>query len=146
MLNSLRPSTYVMGSNCNLGSFRVTGVKRSFLQKCYNSSMLHGMTISLIHVGQLETLYLCYRVKCQSGVIWGQWGQKGYFHQKCYNSSMLHSMTIRLMPLDQLETLYLCYGVKCQSQVIWGRSGDHSTDCRSSETQIHVMGSLVTVG
>ena len=34
--------------------------------------MLHSMTISLIHVDHLETLYLCYGVKCQSGVIWGQ--------------------------------------------------------------------------
>ena len=31
--------------------------------------MLHSMTIRLIHVHQLETLYLCYGVKCQSGVI-----------------------------------------------------------------------------
>ena len=33
--------------------------------------MLHNMIIRLIHVDQLETLYLCYGVKCQSGVIWG---------------------------------------------------------------------------
>ena len=30
--------------------------------------MLHSMTIRLIHVHQLETFYLCYGVKCQSGV------------------------------------------------------------------------------
>ena len=30
------------------------------------------MTITLIHVHQLETVYLCYGVKCQAGVIWGQ--------------------------------------------------------------------------
>ena len=34
------------------------------------------MTIRLIHVHQLETLYLCDGVKCQSRVIWGHWGQK----------------------------------------------------------------------
>ena len=33
--------------------------------------MLHTMTIRLIPVDQLETLHLCYGVKCQSGVIWG---------------------------------------------------------------------------
>ena len=33
------------------------------------SSMLHSMTIRLIHVNHLETFYLCYGVKCQSGVI-----------------------------------------------------------------------------
>ena len=48
------------------------------------------MTIRLMHVDQLETLYLCYGVKCQSGVIcygvkcqsgviWGHWGQKVIF-------------------------------------------------------------------
>ena len=38
--------------------------------------MLHSMAIRLIHVDQLETLYICYGVKCQSGVIRGHWGQK----------------------------------------------------------------------
>ena len=38
--------------------------------------MLHSMTIRLIHVDQLETLLWLYVVKCQSGVIWGHWGQK----------------------------------------------------------------------
>ena len=85
--------------------------------------MLHSMTIRLIHVHQLETLYLCYGVKCHSGVIWGHWGQKFIFTKKCYNSSMLHSMAIRLIHVDQLEMLYLCYGVKCQSGVIWGHRG-----------------------
>ena len=37
--------------------------------------MLHSMAIRLIHVHQLETFYLCYGVKCQSGVNWGHWGQ-----------------------------------------------------------------------
>ena len=37
------------------------------------------MTIRLMHVDQLETLYLCYGVKCQSGVIWVT-GVKGHFH------------------------------------------------------------------
>ena len=30
-------------------------------------------------MNQLETLYLCYVVKCQPGVIWGHWGQKVIF-------------------------------------------------------------------
>ena len=37
--------------------------------------MLHSMTIKLIHVDHLETLYLCYGVNCQPGVIWGHRGQ-----------------------------------------------------------------------
>ena len=127
MLTSLRPSTYAMGSYVNLGSFGVTGVKRSFSLKCYNSSMLQSMTIKLIHIDQLENLYLCCGVTCQSGgvtgqtgVIWDHWSQKSHFHQKYYNFSMLRSMTIRLIHVDQLETFYLCYGVTCQSGIILG--------------------------
>ena len=41
--------------------------------------MLHSMTIRLIHVHQLETLYLYCGVIFQSGVIWGHWGQKVIF-------------------------------------------------------------------
>ena len=41
--------------------------------------MLHSMTIRLIHLHQLRTIYLCYGVKCQSVVIWGHWGQKVIF-------------------------------------------------------------------
>ena len=82
--------------------------------------MLYSMTIRLIHVDQLETLYLCYGVKCKSGVILGHWGQKLIFTKKHYNKSVLYSMIIRLMHVHQLETLYLCYGIKCQSGVIWG--------------------------
>ena len=37
------------------------------------------MTIRLIHVHHFATLYLCYGVKCQSGVNWGHWGQKVIF-------------------------------------------------------------------
>ena len=75
--------------------------------------MLHSMTIRLIQVDQLETLYLCYGVHMS---IWGHLGtlgSKGHFHYKCYNLSMLHSMTIGLIHVHQFETLYLCYGVKC---------------------------------
>ena len=85
--------------------------------------MLHSMTIRLIQVDQLQTLYLCYGGHMS---IWGHLGtlgSKGHFHYKCYNLSMLHSMTIRLIQVDQFETLYLCYGVICQSGVIWGHWG-----------------------
>ena len=41
--------------------------------------MLHSMTVKLIHIDQLETLYIYYWVKCQSWVIWGQWGLKVIF-------------------------------------------------------------------
>ena len=63
MFISLTPFTYVVGSNVNLGSFGVNGVKRSFSLKCYNLTMLRSMTIRLIHVHQIETIHLCYGVK-----------------------------------------------------------------------------------
>ena len=54
MLINLRPSTYVMESNVNLGSFGVTWVKVVISnKKCSNSAMLHRMVIRLIHVDQL---------------------------------------------------------------------------------------------
>ena len=76
---SLTPSTKVISLNIHPGSFGVTGVKRSFLLKCYNSSMLYSITMKIIHVHQLETLYLRNGVKCPRGVIWGHWGQKVIF-------------------------------------------------------------------
>ena len=42
--------------------------------------MFHCMTIRLIHVHQLETLYLCYGVKCKSGVIF----TKNAITRPCY--------------------------------------------------------------
>ena len=81
---SLTPSTKVITLKIHPGSFWVTGVKRSFSLKCRNSSMLQSMTIRLIHVHQLQTLYLGYGVKCQSGVNWGHWGKKG---QKLKNAT-----------------------------------------------------------
>ena len=45
-----------MGSNINLGSFGVTGVKGSFsLKMLSNSSVLNSMTIRLKHMHYLET-------------------------------------------------------------------------------------------
>ena len=56
MLTSLRPSTYVMGHMSIWGHLGTLGSKGHFHYKCYNLSMLHSMTIGLIHVDQLETL------------------------------------------------------------------------------------------
>ena len=55
--------------------------------------MLHSMTIKLIHVDQLETLYLCYGVIGEHGVIWGHRGQILIF-TKCIISFMLHSISV----------------------------------------------------
>ena len=82
--------------------------------------MLHSMTIRLIQVFQIKSVYLCYGVKCQSRVIWGHWVQKVIFTKKYYNSSVLHSMSIRLIHVYQIKSVYLCYGAKGQSGVIWG--------------------------
>ena len=81
--------------------------------------MLHSKTIRLIHVDQLETLYLCYgsHVNLRSFRVTGS---KGQFHQICYFSSMLHSMTITLIHDDQFETLNLCYGVTMGSFGVTG--------------------------
>ena len=66
--------------------------------------MLHSMTIRLMLVDQLETLYLCYMSNVNLGSF-GVTDVKSHFHLKCYNSSILHSMIIRLIHVYQLETL-----------------------------------------
>ena len=71
----LRPSTYFMGSNVNLGSIGVTGGKRHFRLKWFNLSMLHGMTIWLIHEHQLETLHLFYGSNVNLGSALGHPGR-----------------------------------------------------------------------
>ena len=66
--------------------------------------MLHRMTRRLIHVHQFEIFYLCYGVKCQSGVNWGHWGQKVIFTKNavtrpCYIAWLWDShMCISLRP------------------------------------------------
>ena len=120
---SLTPSTKVITLKIHPGSFWVTGVKRSFSLKCRNSSMLHSMTIRLIHVYQLETLYLCYGVKMP---IWGQLGSLGSKRsktQKRYSSYRSQGMIMRLMYLHQQDPLYKRYHFKNSSGVIWGLRG-----------------------
>ena len=59
-----------------------------------------------MHIHQLETLYQCYEVNGQSGVIWGDKGQKVKFVKNDINH-MFHTMIIRLDGhMDQLQTLY----------------------------------------
>ena len=104
-------------------SFGVTGVKRSFsLKKYCNSSMLHSMTIRVIHVHHLATLYLCYGVKCQSGVNWGHWGQRSFSLKKILllqitrYGHMIHAHASAWPPLQS-------YPFKNSSGVIWGHRG-----------------------
>ena len=71
--------------------------------------MLHSMTIRLIHVHQLETLYLYYGVKCQPGVIWGHRGQKVIFSKNATSATEY----MALFPLCNI--VYPCYSCICIS-------------------------------
>ena len=53
--------------------------------------MLHSITIRLIHVYTLETIYLCYGVKCQPGVTWDTQKRAGFvsFQRHLLSSSYL---------------------------------------------------------
>ena len=118
------PSTKVIGLKMSFGViWGHRGSKGHFNQKCYFSYRLHGMVMWLIHIHQLDTLYLCCGVKCQPGVIWGHWGQKVIFTKNAIISYILHGMVMWLMHIHQLDTLYLCCGVKYQPGVIWGHWG-----------------------
>ena len=68
-----------MGLEIQLGSFGVTGVKRSVLPKCYFSYKLYGIIMELMHIRQLDTLYKSYGSRNSAGVIWGHRGQKVIF-------------------------------------------------------------------
>ena len=85
------------------------GSKGHFQYKCYNSSMLNSMTIRLMHVHQLETLYLYYGSTVNMGLFWGHRGQKVIFNinvitRPCYIAA------IRVIHLHQLETFYFFMG------------------------------------
>ena len=68
-----------MGVEIQLGTFGVTGVKRSVLPKCYFSYKLYGIVMELMHIRQLDTLYKSYGSRNSAGVIWGHRGQKIIF-------------------------------------------------------------------
>ena len=74
--------------------------------------MLHSMTIRLIHVHQLETLYLCYGVKGQPGVIWGHRGQKVIFTKNATSTDYIAWLCNSCIYIHKLETLYSIHGVK----------------------------------
>ena len=77
---SLRADTYIMGGQMSIwGHLGSQGSNLDFQKKCYNLFKLHSMTIRLIHVHQIETVYLRCGIIFQSGVIWGHWGQKVIF-------------------------------------------------------------------
>ena len=79
MCISLRPSTYVMGSSVNLGSFGSLGSKGHFHEKCLNSSMLHSMTIKTQGWSAWDPLLmLCGQMSIQGHL--GSLGSKGHFH------------------------------------------------------------------
>ena len=78
--------------------------------------MLQSMTIRLMHMHKLDTLYQCYGVKCQPGVIWGHTSQKVIFTKNT------------LTPL-----CYIAYS--CNPYI-----------CISSRPSISLMGSKVNLG
>ena len=61
--------------------------------------MLHSMTIGLIHVDQLETLYLCYGGQVSIG---GHWGQKVIFSKNATSATEYLVLTL-------INVVYLCY-------------------------------------
>ena len=71
----------------------VTGVKRSFSPKCYNSLILNSLNAKLIHVHLFEIICLFCGVTGQSGFIWGHRGQKITFAKNAIKHTFLHSMT-----------------------------------------------------
>ena len=55
----------------------ILSVSSSFCQHRYFSYSLHGMTMWLRYIHELDDCYKSYGSKNSPGVIWGHWGQKG---------------------------------------------------------------------
>ena len=70
--NQLDTLYKVMGLEIQLGSFGVTGVKRSVLPKKLFLNKLYGIVMELMHIRHLDTLYKSYGSRNSAGVIWGQ--------------------------------------------------------------------------
>ena len=124
MLISSRPSTYVKGSNVNLRSFGVTGVKRSFsIKLLYNSSMLHCMTTEDSSLCQRLGLTRSVRNKPQAPKVresaGGERRVKRVFRRRrkrfCFHLFIMRALTHkklslgkrlwRLIHVDHLETI-----------------------------------------
>ena len=110
-------STHSVYKVCSISRSEVIwghrGQKIKNHQNCYRLSMLQVMIIILMHMSQLKTIYQCYGVKCQSGVIWRHKCQKVKFTKiatstyyvlwSCSNSCMwsVYSPYIPSVLLDQ---------------------------------------------
>ena len=76
-----------MGLEIHPVSLGVTGVKSSFSPKCYFSFRLHRMTMGLMYIDQLDTLYKSYGSRNSPGVTWGHRGQKVIFTKNAISPS-----------------------------------------------------------
>ena len=119
------PSTKLISSNFNLGSFGVIGVKRSFSLK----TLLLSQIIWHCHVNfaYASAIYPLQNLLAQ---IWipghlGSQRSKGHFHQKRFFSYSVHCVVTWLMYINTLETLYSNYCLKFWYGVLWGRWGQN---------------------
>ena len=113
---SLTPSTKVITLKIHPGSFGVTGVKRSFSPKCFNSNRLRSIDTWLMHMHKLDSLYKSYHIKNSSGVIWGHRGQKVIFTKNVSTQTDYVALThdlcicISLTPSTKVITLKIHLG------------------------------------
>ena len=101
------------------------GSKVHFHQKFYNSSMLHIITIRLIHAHWLEALYLCYGSKVNLG-LFGVTGVKRQIKQKMHyllyltkNIHVIHTCALAWDPLP------LFMGSKVNLGSTWGQESQN---------------------
>ena len=111
MCISLRPSTYVIGSNVNMGSFEVTGIKRSFAPKC--CSILSSLTIRLMDIHNSLRPSTCVMGSMVDQGSFGVTGVKKVIFTKIllFNSYIWY-MVMELMHIHKLDPLYKIYGFK----------------------------------
>ena len=134
MCISLRPSTYVMGSKVNLGSFS-QGSKGHFHQKCF-FNRLHGMACNSLNKytwdpqfhswgqGQLGvTSASKYHATVSRSVSKGRKVLLSFFLTICFFFHMLDRIFTKLGQKQVWVDGYKTYGSKKSSGVIWGHRG-----------------------
>ena len=154
MLINLRPSSYFMGSNVNLGSFEVTeatvsrSVSRSSSTSFCQPHYLMFLQSAWTNFDETWSQWpITKRADVQwpltrSKVIQGQRGQKSIFSPKRIKSTRFHGMFTILIHMIAYNALYKSYRIKNSSGVIWGHRGQKVIRIQKNFKKSYLLGAI----
>ena len=126
-----------MGLEIHPRSFGVTGVKCNFHQECYFPYSLHGITMRLRHIHQLDTHDKNHGSENLPEVIWGHRGQMVIFNKKWYN--LLEPLCLCQMPTRGHLGSNLDFQVNCNISFVLYHKIIQQDLCRSNDTMALVI-------